>query len=139
MRISNRRGFNVGLGVLIVVGFTLAGAGPANAHESGPKITTVITGLNAPRGIAFDGQGSLYVAQSGLAGAGSVGLTHSGKVTKYRRGGHVALWTTTFESFTRARIPRRHLTFSDRRGSARRAATAAGTATIAASATPNAL
>ena len=98
MRISSRRVFNVGLAVLVVLGSGVAAAVPATANESRSDISTVIRGLNTPRGIAFDGHGDLYVSQSGAAGAGSAGLTRTGKVTKYRRGGPVPLWTTTFES-----------------------------------------
>ena len=99
MKISRPRAFTLGLAVLVVVGSTIAGALPATASEHNSEITTVIRGLNSPRGIAFDGRGDLYVSQSGAAGSGPAGLTRTGRVTKYRRGGPVALWTTTFESF----------------------------------------
>jgi len=49
-------------------------------------VTPLITGLNAPRGVAFDGQGSLYVSESGKAGPGPFGLTRTGRVSKYAWG-----------------------------------------------------
>jgi glucose/arabinose dehydrogenase len=61
-------------------------------------ITPVVSGLAAPRGIAFDGQGSMYVAESGVAGAGSAGMTHSGKVDKFPWGSSTPAWTTSFNS-----------------------------------------
>lgn len=61
-------------------------------------ITLVMGGLNAPRGVAFDGQGSLYVAESGMAGAGPAGLTSTGRVGKYAWGSTTPAWQDTFES-----------------------------------------
>jgi glucose/arabinose dehydrogenase len=58
----------------------------------------VVSGLAAPRGIAFDGQGSMYVAESGVAGAGSAGLTHTGRVDKWARGATTPSWSTGFDS-----------------------------------------
>ncbi|WP_436501036.1 ScyD/ScyE family protein [Actinokineospora sp. HUAS TT18] len=40
----------------------------AQAHSQG--VTTVATGLNNPRGLAFDNHGTLYVAEAGTGGAG---------------------------------------------------------------------
>jgi hypothetical protein len=80
-------------------------AGATSAQASDPKISikTVLTGLAAPRGITFDGQGNLYVAESGLAGSGPAGLTHTGKVTKYRgtslKRVPKRVWSTRFDSF----------------------------------------
>jgi hypothetical protein len=68
----------------------------AGAH---PSMTTVITGLNTPRGITFDGNGNMYVAESGVAGTGPAGLTHTGAVDKYRWGKTTPAWRTPFESF----------------------------------------
>jgi hypothetical protein len=67
----------------------------AAAHTT---ITTVLTGLNAPRGITFDGNRNMYVAQSGLVGSGPAGLTHTGAVSKYRWGKTTPAWSTSFES-----------------------------------------
>ena len=49
-------------------------------------ITPVLGGLAAPRGIAFDGKGSMYVAESGVAGPGDAGMTDTGKVDKFAWG-----------------------------------------------------
>lgn len=76
---------------------TLTGSGSAGAADP-PSITPVLSGLAAPRGIAFDGQGSMYVAESGTAGAGPFGMTHTGKVDKYRWGHTTPAWSTTFDS-----------------------------------------
>src|SRR5689334_25025579 len=62
------------------------------------SITPVLGGLAAPRGIAFDGQGSMYVAQSGVAGSGAAGLTHTGLVSKYPWGQTVPAWSVGFNS-----------------------------------------
>ena len=81
------------------VGMVSAGGTPsAAAAGSGPTITTYIPNLNAPRGVAFDGQGSLYVSESGYAGEGPFGLTQTGRVSKYARGSTNASWSTAFES-----------------------------------------
>src|SRR5438128_192579 len=45
------------------------------ALASGWTISTVVSGLKLPRGIAFDGRGGMYVAESGLAGSGPFGMT----------------------------------------------------------------
>ncbi len=78
------------------------GTGTAAAHTGhhghSVSITTVLTGLAAPRGIAFDGQGSMYVAESGVAGEGPAGLTHTGMVSKYRWGRTTPSWSTSFDS-----------------------------------------
>ena len=84
---------------LVVVG-VVAGATAVGAASAGaaPSITTVVGGLNAPRGLTFDSAGSLYVSESGVAGSGSAGLTHSGRVSKYVRGSTAPIWTDSFES-----------------------------------------
>jgi hypothetical protein len=66
-------------------------------HHPHPHFTTVISGLNAPRGITFDGRGNLYVSESGVAGKGDAGLTHTGRVTKYSYYGYKS-WSRNFES-----------------------------------------
>lgn len=55
-------------------------------------------GLAAPRGIGFDSKRNMYVAESGVAGAGSAGLTHTGKVDKFAWGQTTPTWTTGFNS-----------------------------------------
>lgn len=74
---------------------TIIAAAPTGAA---PSITTVIPGLNAPRGVTFDGKGNMYVAEAGVAGTGDFGLTHSGRVSKYAAGSSTAAWRTGFES-----------------------------------------
>lgn len=76
---------------------TLASASPTLAKHK-PEFTTVISGLNAPRGLTFDGSNNLYVAESGTAGPGPAGLTNTGKVTKFRHGSLNPVWSTSFES-----------------------------------------
>ncbi|GAA1974230.1 hypothetical protein GCM10009798_39340 [Nocardioides panacihumi] len=73
---------------------TAAVAHPAHSVS----ITPVLGGLAAPRGIAFDGRGSMYVAESGVAGDGPAGLTQTGKVSKYRWGSTTPSWSTPFSS-----------------------------------------
>jgi hypothetical protein len=75
----------------------LSAAAPALAAPT-VTITPVLGGLAAPRGIAFDGQGSMYVSQSGLAGAGQAGLTHTGLVSKYPWGQTTPAWSVGFNS-----------------------------------------
>jgi glucose/arabinose dehydrogenase len=74
--------------------------GPAAPALAAPtvSITPVVGGLAAPRGIAFDGQGSMYVSESGVAGADSAGMTHSGKVDKYAWGHTSPSWSVGFNS-----------------------------------------
>ena len=38
------------------------------------------------------------MSESGVAGSGSAGLTHSGRVSKYVRGSTTPIWTDSFES-----------------------------------------
>ncbi|MDT4912194.1 MAG: hypothetical protein QOC66_1322 [Pseudonocardiales bacterium] len=82
----------------------IAGAPAAEAHSSA-RITSVVGGLAAPRGIAFDGRGAMYVAESGVAGAGEAGLTHTGKVDKFKLGRTSPTWSTGFDSFYAAEDP----------------------------------
>jgi glucose/arabinose dehydrogenase len=90
--------------VAVVVGAsavaTFAVVTPSAAASPGVSFTPVITGLNAPRGVAFDGQGSLYVAESGqyLGDAPGFHLSSTGKVTKYSGSTFTPAWTTPFSS-----------------------------------------
>jgi hypothetical protein len=68
----------------------LAVGAPASADPPSVTVTPVVDGLNAPRGVAFDRQGGLYVAESGrwegsLAGGKPTGdgVTKTGGVSKY--------------------------------------------------------
>jgi hypothetical protein len=74
-------------------------------HHHHISIKPVLSGLAAPRGIAFDGRGDMYVAESGIAGSGTAGLTHTGKVSKYRWGSHTPAWTTLFDSLYASEDP----------------------------------
>jgi hypothetical protein len=63
----------------------------------------VVSGLNGPRGVAFDGQGSLYVAEAGKyfdIAPGNFGVSRTGKVDKYKLSGDGLrlAWSTTFDS-----------------------------------------
>lgn len=90
-------------GVTIVATSLATATGTAFAHDSGGsgqnrwQVRQLIHGLDAPRGIAVDARGGVYVAQSGATGAGAVGLT-KGSVTKYRwqDGGLERKWSTGF-------------------------------------------
>jgi hypothetical protein len=68
----------------------------AGAHHHGTSVTVTpwLTGLNAPRGVAFDRAGNFYVAESGTAGPGDSGFTQTGRVSKYRLGSTTPVWQT---------------------------------------------
>lgn len=72
-------------------------AAPAPAVGD-PTFTPVVTGLNTPRGIAFDGQGSMYVAESGVPYPGDPGLSMTGRVSKWAWGSSSPSWQRSFES-----------------------------------------
>ena len=99
--------FRASIASLMVVGTVgVAGVSPsAAAAGPGPTISTYIPNLNAPRGVTFDGQGNLYVSESGYAGDGPVGLTQTGRVTKYAHGSTHASWSTGFESLYASEDP----------------------------------
>jgi len=80
------------------VALLTAGAPPA-LGTTGPAITPVMGAMNSPRGIAFDAGGSMYVSESGAAGAGATGVTQTGKVSKFAWGSHTPAWTDAFTSF----------------------------------------
>ncbi len=75
-----------------------AGSPPAIGATE-PTITPVMGAMNSPRGIAFDAHGSMYVSESGAAGAGAAGVTETGKVSKFAWGSTTPSWTHTFTSF----------------------------------------
>jgi len=83
----------------------LLAAAPSAAAGPSASITPVLGGLAAPRGIAFDGKGSMYIAESGVAGAGAAGLTHTGKVDKFARGATTPTWSTGFNSLYASEDP----------------------------------
>ncbi|MGH8860262.1 MAG: ScyD/ScyE family protein [Jatrophihabitantaceae bacterium] len=68
-------------------------------HHSDPvSVQTVVGGLNAPRGVTFDGNRNMYVAESGVTGPDPAGLTQSGRVSKYRWHRSTPSWQTGFQS-----------------------------------------
>ncbi len=84
-------------GTAVVAFGTLAGF--AESSSATPvSITSVVGHLAAPRGIAFDGKGNMYVAEAGVAGSGPAGMTHSGKVDKFARGHTTPSWSVGFNS-----------------------------------------
>ncbi len=75
--------------------------GVASAASPGWRFKTVISGLNAPRGLAFDGRGGLYVAQAGkLATTPPPAVSMTGSVSKYTwsQMGLKKAWSTPFTS-----------------------------------------
>ena len=98
IRRSTTRAVAAAAGAAALAAATMVDAGVAQAAPPPVSITPVLGGLAAPRGITFDGQGSMYVAESGVAGAGAAGLTHTGTVKKYRWGSTTPSWTTPFDS-----------------------------------------
>ncbi|TMC98204.1 MAG: hypothetical protein E6J05_09340, partial [Chloroflexi bacterium] len=87
---------------LMSVALLFAGGGVASASTSW-TIAPVVGGLNSPRGVAFDGQGSMYVAEAGQffpIDVGPFGVSRTGKVDKFTFGGGAAnsVWSTAFDS-----------------------------------------
>jgi hypothetical protein len=84
---------------------TALGVAAAPSASASPTVTTVLSGLNNPRGLAFDGAGHLYVSESGIFSTAAPTITHTGRVTKYRAddGAWRKLWATGgFESLSDA-------------------------------------
>ncbi|NYQ64504.1 hypothetical protein G4A35_29770, partial [Escherichia coli] len=71
-----------------------------SASADSVTITPVVSGLSSPRGLTFDGLGSLYVAQAGAWSP--TALTHTGAVTKYAAGTFSTLWSTGFTTLSDA-------------------------------------
>jgi len=70
---------------------TIALAGSAGDASAQAGLTTVMSGLDNPRGLAFARSGALYVAEAGRGGAGPCLLPvacygNTGAVTRYLRG-----------------------------------------------------
>ena len=86
---------------LMSVALLLAGGGVASASTSW-SIAPVVGGLNSPRGLAFDGQGNLYVAEAGKffpIAPGPFGVSRTGRVDKFTLAGGVSrTWSTAFDS-----------------------------------------
>jgi hypothetical protein len=85
---------------------TALGVAAAPSASAATTVTTVLSGLNNPRGVAFDGAGHLYTSESGIFHGpfpSPPALTHTGRVTKYRSdsGSWQKIWTTGgFESLS---------------------------------------
>jgi hypothetical protein len=79
-----------------------AASGMAPISAGGWTITPVVSGLNGPRGVAFDNAGSLYVAEAGAFTPieSGFGASHTGAVDKYSLSGTTAtrLWQTHLDS-----------------------------------------
>jgi len=92
----------------LIASLALSGVSAAASEGSGWRVDPVVTGLKTPRGIAFDGSGGMYVAESGLPGSGPFGVTETGAVDKYVLDdiGATRIWSTPFKSL-----------FSNERGS----------------------
>jgi hypothetical protein len=97
MNLQRRAWIVTGLATpVLVAGLVTA---PASTASGTPSMTTVVSGLNAPRGLTFDNRNNLYVAESGVAGPDAAGLTMSGRVSKYAWHASSPTWQTTFPSF----------------------------------------
>ena len=89
------RAFVTGTSVLALAAATTVSAAAASG---GLTVTPVVSGLASPRGLAFDGQGAMYVAESGSALPGAAGVTTSGRVSKYAGPGFGQVWSQSFTS-----------------------------------------
>jgi hypothetical protein len=86
--------------VLALVAVIVA-SGPVGA--AGASITTVISGLDGPRGVAFDGHGNLYVSETGKwfpVAPGRLAVSRTGKVDRFQltEDGPRLVWSTAFDS-----------------------------------------
>ncbi len=90
----------VGLTTMASVAAIAGLTGAPNAAAAPPTVTITpwLGSLNAPRGVAFDGAGHFYVAESGVAGSGTQGLTHTGRVSRYSLGSTTPVWQTSTSS-----------------------------------------
>jgi glucose/arabinose dehydrogenase len=89
------------MAALLSAAMVVATGGVASATSW--TISPVLGGLNGPRGVAFDGQGSMYVAEAGNyfnIAPGPFGVSHTGKVSKFTlsAGGPTRAWSTLFDS-----------------------------------------
>jgi hypothetical protein len=58
------------IATVAVLAVALAGLLATSLASAEPAVSTVMTGLDSPRGLAFGPQGALYVAEAGRGGAG---------------------------------------------------------------------
>ena len=98
-----RRSFRAATASALALIALLAGNGPAGAGGNSWSITTVVSGLEGPRGVAYDGRGNLYVSETGKyfdIAPGPFGVSRTGAVDRFRLspgGAHLA-WSTKFDS-----------------------------------------
>src|SRR5437588_3511266 len=77
----------------------VAANSPVGALGAGWTITPVVSGLEGPRGGAFDGRGNLYVSATGKyfdIAPGPFGVSRTGKVGRFRLSARRArlVWST---------------------------------------------
>ena len=102
LRAIHRRGRFTVAALAVTTAFGVATAPSASAA---PTVTPVLSGLNNPRGIAFDGSGHLYLSESGIYSNSAPVITRTGRVSKYRADGGTwrKVWSTGgFESLSDA-------------------------------------
>ena len=94
------------LAAVLGAGLALTSGGVAAASSAAaPTITPVVSGLNGPRGVAFDHQGNLYVAEAGqfqpVSGTNFV-VSQTGKVDKFslHQGTATLRWSASFNSLS---------------------------------------
>jgi hypothetical protein len=98
MNLRHTLGRVISAGTVLLAAGSIAGPVGSAGAAPGVTITPVLGGLAAPRGIAFDGQGSMYVSQSGVSGPGEEGMTNTGLVSKYPWGQTTPAWSAHFNS-----------------------------------------
>ena len=94
------------LAAVLGAGLALTSGGVAAASSAAaPTFTPVVSGLNGPRGVAFDHQGNLYVAEAGqfqpVSGTNFV-VSQTGKVDKFslHQGTATLRWSASFNSLS---------------------------------------
>jgi hypothetical protein len=94
---AGRKAIAVGAGAVVAAALVAGGAGAQTTASW--QVTQVVSGLNAPRGIAVDGHGGVYVAEAGVVGSGDFGVT-KGAVDKYAwsHGTLTRQWSTPFNA-----------------------------------------
>jgi hypothetical protein len=90
---------------LAATGAALGAFTPARSAVPTITVTPWLSGLNAPRGVAFDGHGRFYLAESGTAGSGDHGLTRTGRVKRFTFGSTTPNWTRAFTSLYEHEAP----------------------------------
>jgi hypothetical protein len=101
-----RRPFMTLVSCFLSAGLIVAAGGVASARATPTwTVSPVLSGLNGPRGLAFDNSGSLYVAEAGQffpisAMPRQFGVSQTGKVDKFSLddGKATLRWSTSFNS-----------------------------------------